>query len=85
MLRSQTDDSLIKKYELAYQSGQDTKVFASLADMYRKAGFLEKALRICQSGISEHQNFANGFLVLAKIYLDLKYISNAVKALNQSN
>lgn len=80
-MKLQIDDFLFKKYEQIYESDKSNRIFASLADIYRKSGFLEKALRILKLGTKTNANFAGGFLNLAKVYIDLKDIPNAINAL----
>ena len=80
-MKLQIDDFLFKKYEQIYESDKTNRVFASLADVYRKSGFLEKALSILKLGTKTHPNFAGGFLGLAKVYIDLQDIPSAIDAL----
>ena len=63
-MKLQIDDFLFKKYEQIYESDKTNRVFASLAEIYRKSGFLEKALRILKIGTQTNPKFAGGFLSL---------------------
>ncbi len=80
-MKLQIDDFLFKKYEQIYESDKTNRVFASLAEIYRKSGFLEKALRILKIGTQTNPKFAGGFLSLAKVYIDLQDIPSAIDAL----
>lgn len=50
----------------------DSLVFAPLAEAYRRQGAFQKAVQICESGLSKHQEYAPGYAVLGRIYFDLK-------------
>ena len=79
----QADEPLIKKYKQILESNKSSKAFISLAEIYRKNTFLEKALNVCKLGLKENPNFANGYLVMAKVYYDLRFYDHAVSALNK--
>lgn len=48
----------------------NSQIFAALAEAYRKKGDIDKAFRICQSGLKIHPNYGSAHLVMAKINLD---------------
>ena len=62
---------LFIKHQRAYKNNPKSSVFAPLAEGYRKAGMLEKALDILKDGMKYHPSYAMGYLCLASCYFDL--------------
>lgn len=62
----------IERYQLLYEKNPQSKIFAPLAEAYRKMGLLTEALEIARSGVSLHPEFAGGHLTLGKILLEDK-------------
>ncbi len=56
-----------------------SKVFAQLADAYRKAGMVDEAIETCKRGIEHNPNFATGHLVLGRCYLAKKMYALAIE------
>jgi tetratricopeptide (TPR) repeat protein len=56
-----------------------SKVFAQLADGYRKIGMIDEAIETCKRGIEHNPNFATGHLVLGRCYLTKKMFALAVE------
>ncbi|MFH2037190.1 MAG: hypothetical protein ABIJ45_12370 [Candidatus Zixiibacteriota bacterium] len=48
----------------------NSQIFAALAEAYRKKGDLDKAFRVCQTGLKIHPEYGSAHLVMAKINLD---------------
>jgi len=48
----------------------NSQIFAALADAYRKRGDLDRAFRICQTGLKTHPDYGSAHIVMAKINLD---------------
>lgn len=63
-------DERIAKCEKILQDDPNSQIFAALAESYRKKGELEKAFRVCQSGLKIHPSYASAHVVMAKINLD---------------
>lgn len=57
----------------------NSKVFAQLADGYRKIGMNEEAIETCKRGIEHNPDFATGHLVLGRCYLAKKLYSLAIE------
>ncbi len=57
---------------------KNPRMFAPLADAYRRQGLFQKALQVCESGIKRYPNYAQGYAVLGCIYFDLKKYKKAV-------
>jgi tetratricopeptide (TPR) repeat protein len=47
-----------------------SRLFAPLADAYRKAGRVSEAIEICQRGLRHHPDYVSGQMVLARCYHD---------------
>jgi tetratricopeptide (TPR) repeat protein len=45
-------------------------VFAQLADLYRKKGMCEEAIRVCLEGLKKHSYYIPAHMVLAKTFFD---------------
>lgn len=71
----------IERYQLAFQQDPNSKVFAPLAEAYRKMGLLEEAHRICDIGVQKHPNFPSGRVALAKILIEKKLYKQAIEQL----
>jgi tetratricopeptide (TPR) repeat protein len=52
------------KYELSPQS----RVFAPLADLYRRAGRTEEALKLLQEGLEQHPDYVSALVVLGRTH-----------------
>ena len=56
-----------------------SKVFAQLADAYRRTGMLDEAIETCKRGIEHNPAFATGHLVLGRCYLATKMYALAME------
>ncbi|RYZ63286.1 MAG: tetratricopeptide repeat protein, partial [Proteobacteria bacterium] len=71
----------VERYQLELNKNPRSRVFAPLAEAYRKMGLLEEAKRICRFGTQAHPDFAGGHVAYAKVLLDLKNPGEALKHL----
>ncbi len=55
-----------------YQKKPQSRVFAPLAETYRKLGMVDEAINILQKGIRIHPTYTLGYIVLANCYYDLQ-------------
>lgn len=62
--------SLLAKYSLQYQKNPRSRVFAPLAETYRKLGMYDEAIKVLRDGIKLHPTYTLGYIVLAHIYFD---------------
>ncbi len=62
--------SLLAKYSALFEKNPKSRVFAPLAESYRKLGMLEEALKILRGGIKRHPTYVMGYIVLAHCYFD---------------
>lgn len=62
---------ILLKYKLQLEKNPRSAVFAPLAELYRKSGMLDEALRILKNGIRHNPNYIAGYLTLSACYFDL--------------
>ena len=74
----------VERYQLLYEKDPQSKVFAPLAEAYRRMGLLDAAIDVARKGVSHHPHFASGRIALAKALVDKKNFSEAVEHLNQA-
>lgn len=70
MTGKRNQSALLAKYYGLYKKNPRSKVFAPLAEAFRKLGMLDDALKILRDGIRNHPNYALGYIVLAHCYYD---------------
>lgn len=63
---------LLLKYLKMFQDDPKSKIFAPLAECYRKIGLIDEAIEICREGLSENPDFLGGKVALARAYADKK-------------
>lgn len=61
---------LLIKYLRAFEENRSSRVFAPLAETYRKIGMLDEALKVLREGIKRHPTYTLGYIVLAHCYYD---------------
>lgn len=62
---------LLYDYLKRYQEDPTSRIFAPLAEAYRKAGLAEEAIDIAREGLRIHPNFVGGRVALARALFDL--------------
>lgn len=62
--------ALLTKYKYLYEKNPRSKVFAPLAETYRKLGMYKEGIQILRDGIKIHPSYTLGYIVLANIYFD---------------
>lgn len=70
MVPRRNQSALLAKYHQLYQKNPRSKVFAPLAESYRKLGMLDDALKILREGLKSHPTYPLGYIVLAHCYFD---------------
>jgi tetratricopeptide (TPR) repeat protein len=70
MLGKKNQSAVLAKYFSMYKKNPRSKVFAPLAESFRKLGLLEDAFKILKDGIRYHPNYTLGYIVLAHCYFD---------------
>jgi tetratricopeptide (TPR) repeat protein len=74
----------IEKYQRMYESDPLSKVFAPLAEAYRKSGDIQKAYNICKKGVIQHPSFASGHVSMGRIYKDMKEYDKSLHHLRKA-
>tara|TARA_Y100000768_G_C23991165_1_gene693303 strand:- start:59 stop:1006 length:948 start_codon:yes stop_codon:yes gene_type:complete len=67
---SRSRSSLLAKYTLQYEKNPKSRVFAPLAEIYRKLGMMDEAFELLKNGIRYHPSYTLGYIVLANCYYD---------------
>lgn len=78
------NDEFVERYQKLWDEDQTSRVFAPLAEAYRRTGNLQRALQTCRQGLNLHPNFAGGWYQLAKVYFDRKELEKALEALRKT-
>lgn len=73
--------SLLTKYSQLYEKNPKSRVFAPLAESYRKIGMLDESLKILRKGIKLHPSYTLGYIVLAHCYFDKELFELAYNTL----
>lgn len=77
-------DKTIEEYQLLLLRNPSAKVFAPLAEAYRKMGLLQQALEICERGIKYHPEYPSGLVAYGKILFELKRYEEASAAFTKA-
>jgi tetratricopeptide (TPR) repeat protein len=73
--------SFVERYQLLYEKDPNSKVFAPLAEAYRRMGLLDEAIDLARRGVEQHPNFASGRVALGKCYVQKAMFSEASEQL----
>jgi len=60
----------IERYLDMWQRDPHSRVFAPLAEAYRKIGQIDRAVEICEKGLKIHPNYVSGRVALGRAYYD---------------
>jgi len=66
-----------REYLRRFREDPTSRVFAPLAEAYRRLGRVDEAIEICREGLEHHPDFQGGRVALAKCYLDKKMFADA--------
>lgn len=72
---------LLNKYLALYKKNSNSRVFAPLAETYRKLGQFEKAKSTLEKGLKKHPDYVLAYIVLGNLYSDLGKFEDAFKTL----
>lgn len=78
------DAKKIEEYQLILLKDPRSKVFAALAEAYRKMGLLEEALETSQKGLSHHPEYVSGLVAQAKILFEMQLYDQSIPLLNKA-
>lgn len=72
---------VLYSYLKKYQEDPTSRVFAPLAEAYRRAGLPDEAIEIAREGLRIHPNFVGGRVALARALFDRKHYEEVVEEL----
>jgi tetratricopeptide (TPR) repeat protein len=76
--QSPINPEFVERYQLELQKNPRSRVFAPLAEAYRKMGLHAEGLRICKLGLQANQDFAGGYVAYAKLLLETRDFEEAL-------
>ncbi|MDD3642163.1 MAG: tetratricopeptide repeat protein [Candidatus Krumholzibacteria bacterium] len=67
-----TDDisAEIKHLKAKYDQAPQSRLFAPLADAYRKNGQVDRAIELCEAGLTRYPDYASAHVILGKCFYD---------------
>lgn len=74
-------DPIIYTYLKKFQEDPTSRVFAPLAEAYRKAGMIDEAIEIAQEGLRVHPDFIGGKVALARALFDKQDFAQVIEVL----
>ena len=84
MSHSSQNSDTIQRYKDLYDKDPTSKIFAPLAEAYRKSGQTQLALKVAKKGIENHPNFASGLVTYSRILIDLEKYKDAIPHLKEA-
>ncbi len=81
---TEVNSELVEKYQLILQTDPKAKIFAPLAEAYRRLGLIEEGIQICVKGLGYHPHFASGRVALGRLYLDKNNLASAAEQLEKA-
>jgi tetratricopeptide (TPR) repeat protein len=60
----------IRHLQERYDRSPDSRIFAPLADAYRKSGEVDRAIGLCEKGIEGYPAYASAHVILGKCFYD---------------
>ncbi len=60
--------AFVERYQEIYEKDPNSKVFAPLAEAYRRMGLLDEAIELAEAGVAKHPHFSSGRVALGKVY-----------------
>jgi tetratricopeptide (TPR) repeat protein len=60
----------IKHLQERYEKAPESRIFAPLADAYRKNGDIERAIELCEKGLERYPDYASAHVILGKCFYD---------------
>lgn len=74
----------IEEYQLILMRDPSSKVFAPLAEAYRKMGLVQQALEICERGVQKNPNYVSGLVAYGKILIELENYKESIEQLKKA-
>ena len=72
-----------REYLRRFKEDPTSRVFAPLAEAYRRMGRVDEAIDICKEGLEHHPDFHGGRVALAKCYVDKRMFDEARSELDR--
>lgn len=66
----EVNTEFIERYQKMYEKDPTSRVFAPLAEAYRKMGLIREAREVAEKGVKDNPNFPGGRVALGRIYLE---------------
>ena len=60
----------IEQLKDKYDRSPESRIFAPLADAYRKSGEVDKAIELCEKGLEGYPDYASAHVILGKCFYD---------------
>jgi tetratricopeptide (TPR) repeat protein len=60
----------IQHFRDRYEQAPDSRLFAPLADAYRKNGDIDRAIELCEKGLERYPSYASAHVILGKCFYD---------------
>ncbi|MBN1573934.1 MAG: hypothetical protein JW984_12120 [Deltaproteobacteria bacterium] len=73
----------MEKYQSMLAKNPSSRVFAALAECYRKQGMLDEAIHLCVEGVKKYPNYMSGRVALGRAYFDKGMIKEAKEELEK--
>ena len=74
---------LIYTYLKKFQEDPTSRIFAPLAEAYRKAGLIDQAIEIAREGLRVHPGFVGGRVALARALFDQRHYNDVIDELTK--
>lgn len=75
------ESSQLYRYLKKFQQDPTSRVFAPLAEAYRKAGLTQEAVEIAREGLLHHPTFMGGRVALARALFDMQKFEDVLQEL----
>lgn len=72
-------DKMLEEYQLLLMRTPSSRVFAPLAESYRKMGLLQQALEICERGVKYNPEYPSGLVAYGKILFEVQRFEEAAQ------
>src|SRR6185312_9107047 len=83
-LMDEINPEFVERYQRLYEADPKSRIFAPLAEAYRKMGLLNEARDVAESGVANHPDFPGGRVALGRVLNDLGLIEEAVRELKKA-
>lgn len=81
---TQVNMTFVEQYQKMLEQDPNSRVFAPLAEAYRKMGLLEKALETARKGVKLHPHFSGGHVALGQALLEKSDFPGAIVHLKKA-